>query len=73
MGVMWVVKIKCKCHKLFRSSFGSEKYEGDSLGYCIMEFAIYVGHLLLSEKWKQGMETRIMVLKPNEEGDGESI
>jgi len=39
----------------------SEKYQGDSLGYCIMYFAIYVGHLLLPEKWTYGMETRNMV------------
>jgi len=50
MGVMCLVNIRCKCLKLFKSSYGSEKYQGDSLGYCIMHFAIYVGYPLLSGK-----------------------
>ena len=50
MGVMCLVNIKCKCHKLFKSSFASEKYQGDSLGHYIRHFSISVGHLLLSEK-----------------------
>jgi hypothetical protein len=47
------VNTKCNCHKLFRSSFGSEKHEGDGLGYGIMDFAIHCYQKNEDREWKQ--------------------